>query len=420
MLKFGGDRNVRRNTLFQETRRKKILMKHTSMKPFSFAAVAFALTLPAMGANSLYAPGDLVLTFQKEGSINTVYANLGSAAGFRGTAAGADDGTNVLNILDLNSTLTSAFGSGWASDTSIYAGLAGVYSTNDSSNAITNGDPNRTLYVSASRDGVGTVGSANSSAYAVTTNSGMTAGANRILAQNNAFELNYDAAFTVSPTSVSLIDDQNPFLSTGIQGDAFGIFSGGIQQVGSASSFGTFGAAGNVEFALDLYRILAKTGINGQVAGVLREGSYEGTVTINSSGKVSFIAKGESTATPFESWIAGYTTITATADKASAADPDGDGLSNLTEFVLGGNPSVSNPSAGPAAVISGNNLAVSFTRSAASVGNTTAVVQYSTDLSTWSTTDVTTPTTSGAQTVNVPTSKASNGKLFTRLKVTQP
>jgi hypothetical protein len=325
-----------------------------------------------------------------------------------------------LNILDLNSTLTSAFGSGWASDTSIYAGLAGVRSTNDSSNAITNGDPNRTLYVSASRDGVGTVGSANSAAYVVNTDTGMSTGASGIFAQNNAFEVNYNAAFTVSPTSVSLIDNQNPFLSTGIQDTAFGIFSGGVQQVGSASSFGTFGAAGNVEFALDLYRILAKTGITNQVAGVLREGSYEGTVTINSSGKVSFIAKGTATATPFESWIAGYTTITATADKASAADPDGDGLSNLTEFVLGGNPSVSNPSAGPAAVISGNNLAVSFTRSAASEGNTTAVVQYSTDLSTWSTTGVTTPTTSGAQTVNVPTSKASDGKLFTRLKVTQP
>ena len=254
------------------------------------AASSLVASISATAANSLYAPGDLVLTFQKEGSTNTVYANLGSAAGFRGTTAGAADGTNSLNILNLSSTLTSAFGSGWASDASIYAGLAGVYSTNDSSNAITNGDPNRTLYVSASRGGVGTVGSANSGGYTVNTNSGMTTGASGIVTQNNAFENNYDAQVTISLTDVSKIDDMNPFLSTGIQGDAFGIFSGGVQQVGSASSFGSFGPAGDVEFALDLYRILAKTGINGQVAGVLREGSYEGTVTVNSAGQVSFIA----------------------------------------------------------------------------------------------------------------------------------
>jgi hypothetical protein len=210
----------------------------------------------------------------------------------------------------------------------------------------------------------------------------------------------------------------NPFLSTGIQGTAFNIFGGGVQQVGSASSFGTFGAAGSVEFALDLYRILAKTGITNQVAGSLRSGSYEGTVTINSSGKVSFIAKAESTATPFQSWIAGYSSITAPADKLLSADPDRDGINNLTEFALGGNPSVASASIAPTISDSGSNLVVSFNRSADSVSTTNAVVQYSADLSTW--TDVGTPTTSGAQAVNVPKSNAIDGKLFTRIKVIQP
>jgi hypothetical protein len=393
-------------------------MKRIPSKIILSSAFALGLASTAYAQNTHYAPGDLVLTFQKEGDSNTVYANLGSAAGFRGTAAGAADGTNVLNIIDINSALTSAFGSEWASDTAIYAGLAGVYSTNDTNNIIVNGDPSRTLYVSSPRASVGTVGTASSSGYTVNTSTGMTTGASGIFGQNNAFEVNYNAAVTVSPTSVSFIDDKNPFLSTGIQGAAFGIFGSGIQQVGSASSFGTFGAAGSVEFALDLYRILAKTGITNQVAGSLRSGSYEGTVTINSSGKVSFIAKAESTATPFQSWIAGYSSITAPADKLLSADPDRDGINNLTEFALGGNPSVASASIAPTISDSGSNLVVSFNRSADSVSTTNAVVQYSTDLSTW--TDVSTPTTSGAQAVNIPKSNAIDGKLFTRLKVSQP
>ncbi|MCX8496639.1 MAG: hypothetical protein ORN51_10695 [Akkermansiaceae bacterium] len=402
------------------------------MKPslFTAAALSLALALPAVATNTHFATGDLLLTFQKVGSTNTVYADLGSASSFRGATAGTY-ASNKLNIVDLNATLTSAFGASWASDPNVYVGAAGVYNVSSTSSVVVNGDASRTLYVSAARNAVGSVGSSNSSAPTVGSNTDMTGAAAAILTQNNifgdvgtSFPTGYDAQLIISPTSVSQIDDKQPvttFNGSNFQGTAFGVFGGGIQQQGDASAFGNFGSAGTVEFALDLYRIVAVNGKANEIDGTLRTGDFQGTITINSSGKVSFVAGiAASTATPFESWIAGYTTITATADKASAADPDGDGLSNLTEFVLGGNPSVSNPSAGPAAVISGNNLAVSFTRSAASVGNTTAVVQYSTDLSTWLATDVTTPTTSGAQTVNVPTSKASNGKLFTRLKVTQP
>jgi hypothetical protein len=382
-------------------------------------AIVASLAAPAIAQNTHYSHGDLVLTFQKEGSTNTIYINLGSAAGFRGTAAGAADGTNRIKFLNIGVALDSAYGSDWAGDTAIYAGLAAVYSTNSTNSTVTDGDASRTLYVSAARNEVGTVGSASSSGYTVNTNTGMNSGASSILGQNNVFESGYDAEVAISPTSSSQIDDCNPFLSPSIQGTAFGIFGGGIQQVGSADSFGILGGAGNVEFALDLYRIVGKT-VAGAVAGDVRIGSYEGTVAIDSSGWVSFVAKGASTATPFETWIAGYPSVTSTADKAAEADPDGDGFGNLTEFVLGGDPTLASASITPTLSVTGGGMALGFYRSAASVGNTTAVVQYSTDLSSWSETGVTTPSTAGFQTVSIPSSSAANGKLFTRLKVTRP
>ena len=267
----------------------KQLFRHSALL---VAASSLLTVLSASAANSFYAPGDLVLFFQKEGGSNTVYANLGSAATlYRGTAAGAADGTNNLNFLDLNTTLTSAFGAGWASDPAIYAGLGGVFSTNVTTNLVTLGDAARTLYISQRRDSVGTVGEVNSSQWLVAGNTQMSAGSNGILQMNQAFEVNYDSTVTVSPTSISTIDNTNPFLAPGIQGAAFAsAFDGGVQQRGTAGSFGSFGEAGSVEFALDLYRILGKTGLPDQVDGVLREGSYEGTVTVGTNGLVSFVA----------------------------------------------------------------------------------------------------------------------------------
>jgi PEP-CTERM motif len=251
-----------------------------------------ALVTPtAMAANSFYAPGDLILYFQKEGGSNTIYANLGNTATeFRGAAAGAD-APNKLNFLNLNSTLTSAFGAGWASDPTIYAGLAGVWGVSATQTNLQNGDPQRTLYISQGRTGVATVGAADSVGWDLSGggNTAITAGAQGINNQNNAFENNYDVLVTVSPTSISLIDDNNPFSSPGLQGPSFGLFNGGNQQVGSSGTIGDFGDAGVAEFALDLYRILGRTGVSGQVPGDLRNGSFEGTVTVDGQGSVSFL-----------------------------------------------------------------------------------------------------------------------------------
>ena len=379
-----------------------------------------------------YVAGDLVLYFQKPGNTNTIYAGLGNAATvFRSTAAGPD-APNKVNFLDLSATLASAFGAGWATDTSLYAGLAAVASTSATSSVLVNGDPPRTLYVSKPRNTVGTVGTANSAAWIMLTDTQMSAGANGILAQNNKLATLYPNPVAVSPTSDSTIDDQNPFTAPGIQAPALGgAFDGGVQQVGGASDIGPFGAAGSVHFALDLYRILALNNVVGQVAGTLLHGSFEGTVTVNSSGQVSFIAQGA----PYDNWMRGFPSITDPNAKLPTADPDNDGMTNLMEFVLNGNPGISDSAAiAPTLNTSGSNFVFSFTRRQDSVALATQVFQYGTDLAGW--TSVTIGATGGVVgsatiavgangtgtdgvTVTIPKSVAIGGKLFGRLKVSQ-
>lgn len=257
--------------------------------------------LPAGAANSFYAPGDLVLFFQKAGSTNTVYANLGDTATlYRGAATGTvgQDSLTKGNILDINTTLESAFGPNWESDTGIYAGLAGVWGTSNTSPLLQNLDPHRTLYVSASRNSVGTVGQASSTPWNLTTagQTALTAGATGIFSQNNYFENFFNAQQTVALTSQSGIDEANPFLAPRVQGAAFnGLFGGGVQQVGTAGTRGDYGGVGEVEFALDLYRILSNTNAAGQMGGPLAQGTFEGTVVIGSNGQVSYLVPEPST-----------------------------------------------------------------------------------------------------------------------------
>lgn len=248
----------------------------------------------AHAQNANFAQGDLILFFQKPGSDNTLYVGLGNAAtGFRGTASGPTDDRQALNLVNINTELTEAFGSGWAADTDIYAGLVAARSSSTGIQVF-EGDPTRTLYVSSPRGPLGSPGAASSVGWDLSLSNPFTAGATQIVAFGNTFETNYTTKAAVSPVSVSTIDDQNPFLAPGLQDTAFNAFGGGVQQAGTASALGNFGAAGQVEFALDLFRILPRTtGTNSDqiVAGPDKSGSYEGTVVVSTTGGVSFITQ---------------------------------------------------------------------------------------------------------------------------------
>lgn len=393
-------------------------------------ALGFACA-PLHAQNTFFDAGDLILFFQKPGDNDTIYVGLGSAPTlYRGAASGPDAGLQQLNIVNINSELTSAFGAGWASDTSIYAGLIACR-TSSTGVAVTNGDPTRTFYVSRARETVGTLGQASSTTWDLSLSNPFTGGATQIVSFGNTFETNYTTKVAISPVEISTIDNQNPFLAPGIQDTAFNAFGGGIQQAGSATAFGTMGAAGEVEFALDLYRVLSRTtGTNSAsiITGPDKIGSYEGTVVVGSDGNVSFLTQGEAPSSTFTTWADTFiAALPNAADREPGADPDADGMNNLMEFVLNGNPAASDTAIAPTLDASGANFVFSFSRRDDSESpETTLEFQSSPDLVTW------TPVTVGAtssgsvsvtengvspDSITVTVGKGSNTMLFGRLKV---
>jgi autotransporter-associated beta strand protein len=87
----------------------------------------------------------------------------------------------------------------------------------------------------------------------------------------------------------------------------------------------------------------------------------------------------------YASWIAGFPTLTGN-DALPESDPDGDGIANLLEFVLGGTPTTSDTSILPKASASPNglNLILNFKRSDFSEVDTTLMLQVGTNLAGWS------------------------------------
>jgi hypothetical protein len=275
------------------------------------ALLVASVSLAASSSNAAtYAAGDLVLFFFQENGSQTVYVNLGQAYTYRGAAAGPQDATTVTNILqsrnstqnvagvttavtNLGTTLSNAFGGTWASMTNLYAGLAAVRSSSGSTTAAAvNGDPSRTIYTSVANDLVSDPG--NRSGLG---NTDMTTIASGIISMNTKFLGAND--ILQAGVADSNIDDQNPFFASGILDTAFGSLAGGVAQKGTATSLGSFGDVSNVQFALDLHRILATNGGAGTItAGLdsegntipLRTSTYEGTITINSNGVVGFSA----------------------------------------------------------------------------------------------------------------------------------
>lgn len=258
-------------------------------------AVSSILAAGAFAQNPNFAPGDLVLAFQNPGGV----MNSDKVILFRlpDTALTFRDATsNILGLANVGSTLTSTYGTNWWEANTLYMSIVGVWGTNSFSTTLQNGDPHRTVYVGKERISVGIEGSANSSAPAVANSTEMSSAASNAFTIGNDLETQVMTSFAVFDITSTAFDNQNPFTiaptpsSPGVQGTAYTVFSGGLQDGFEPGSLGIFGGVA-VEAALDLYRLQTRNNIAGQYGNgdPLYTGEYQGTVVIDQGGVVSFI-----------------------------------------------------------------------------------------------------------------------------------
>lgn len=127
---------------------------------------------------------------------------------------------------------------------------------------------------------------------------------------------------------------------------------------------------------------------------------------------------------PYATW-ASANGLTEGVNDGADQDPENDGISNVLEFVLGGNPLASSTSVLPTVSATGSNFVFTFNRSDESESEVTLLFQHGSNLTGW--TDVAIPATSvgsvavtengiSPDTIVVTIPKDANTKLFGRLQ----
>lgn len=215
--------------------------------------------------------------------------------------------------------------------------------------------------------------------------------------------------------------------------------------VGGTLSLGA-GTIGLTEFTLanaggleaGVYTLVHTTGgITGTLdaANVTAEVApgFNGTLSISGADLILTVS---ATGNPYNTWASTFPGLTNTGFDV---DFDGDGIATGLEWVLGGNPTVSD-SAAIAPVVTGNatsGITLAFKREEDSIGVATVTVEYGTTLGTWPGSAIIGAASSGpdangvsvnvnavpdpdAVTVTIPATNAAGGKLFARVKATMP
>lgn len=112
-----------------------------------------------------------------------------------------------------------------------------------------------------------------------------------------------------------------------------------------------------------------------------------------------------------------------------SSDDDNDGIANILEYVLGGNPRATSSGILPTATTSAGNLVFTFRRVASTTADTTQIFQYGSDLTGWTDVPVVAggmiaiqPDTpqAGTDTVIITVSEGTEPRRFGRLKVSTP
>ncbi|MFN0078606.1 MAG: hypothetical protein ACKVY0_19270 [Prosthecobacter sp.] len=239
-----------------------------------------AAAFPAKAATTVYNAGDILLGFRAtsgQGSTTNLLVNIGSSTTLR-------DSTSQISLINIGDTLTSVYGSGWASSTVLNWGLIGVGDT-DPGGLVVNGDPNNTLYLSLPQSPVGnapTIGAKKSTAFtlggdgAVLSVGGAMSGVQATFA---AFNGTADNSGRAAQIDTSTSNTWNSYATSGND------FNTGKNMEGLMSN-----TAGQV---LDLYRVLRDVTVSGAAetsGAVSRRTEWQGTISLSDSGQVTFDA----------------------------------------------------------------------------------------------------------------------------------
>ncbi len=391
----------------------------TRLMRLGLAAVVF-MPFIAQAAPFEFEDADLLLAVQAvggEGTTKNLFFNLGNTVTIKNSP-------NQGVVADISADLEFAFGNNWWTRSDLYFGVFGNRS--NLSTTLEPGDPplvepGRTIYVSIQTTAAGAAGLRGQfGASTLATGAGSYAGLRSVLTQSNPG--NPDDDFTATASGATFLDQstqptswQNSWSSKNpTPGAGFLIYSGGIQN--------NFGQVGLTEVLVDVQRMTPST-----------PSTYVTTVGINSEGQIRLFTG--SANTPFQTWALTFPALDTEAKRLPTADPDNDGLNNLMEFVLNGNPGVSDPAIAPDLDATGSNFVFTFNRRDDSEPGATLRFQYGTDLFGWTdavigaensvvgnATIVVTENDANpdAISVTVPKSVAPGGKLFGRLKYTQP
>lgn len=346
-----------------------------SRQTFAAVALTIASTLPSVAQSLVVNNGDLLMGFYEISesgtsvSQDTYVLNLGQASVWRETETVPTLVTNIKT--DLDATFP-----GWAENSRLRMAVVGTVI--DTTASPLSGDPARTVYFSR---GATTFTDNATETFSLSTNQ-MGAVSTQIKGFSGAMNgqasaSNPNGAIVSTSENLNFSSFLPPASTThfGISINPFAAFGTGT--IGSTDTY-------QVEAAVDVYRLLfSTTGADltaGQTPGdaVARTGQYIGTFTIDSAGNVRIDAPEPVAGTLYDQWLDSYS-LTGT-DRDAAGDPDHDGIANVVEFVIGGNPKTQDDSSWLPTVVSGANyLELTFRRSNASE-YLNPVVEYSTTL----------------------------------------